>query len=83
MRGKTGHLPGQDIFQPGFKNCFYGRKDGMFAGMGRFSSLVYMRMFLTRTISPGTMRDMHMHGEILFNILSWQPSCPISHINSP
>ena len=32
--------------------CLYGRWDGMFVGTGRFSSRVYMRMFLFRTISP-------------------------------
>ena len=37
----TGRLPGRDV-------C----RDGTFAGMGCFSSRVYMRMFLTGTISP-------------------------------
>ena len=34
MGGGTGHLPGRDIVYPGFKNCLYGRRDGMFAGTG-------------------------------------------------
>ena len=55
MGGGTGCLPGRDVFYPGFKNCLYaGRRDGMFAGTGRFSSRVYMRMFLPGTISPRT-----------------------------
>ena len=37
---------GRDVFHSGFRNCLYGRRDGMFAGTGRFSSQVYMRMFL-------------------------------------
>ena len=36
------------------RGCLYGRRDGMFAGTGRFSSRVYMRMFLPGTISPRT-----------------------------
>ena len=43
MGGGTGRLPGRDV-------C----RDGTFAGTGRFSSRVYMRMFLPGTISPGT-----------------------------
>ena len=54
MGGGTGCLPGRDVFYPGFKNCLYGRRDGMFAGTGRCSSRVYMRIFLPRTISLGT-----------------------------
>ena len=55
MGGGTGRLrPGRDVFYPGFKNCLCGRRDGMFAGTGRFSSRVYMRMFLPGAISPGT-----------------------------
>ena len=30
------------------RGCSYGRRDGMFAMTGRFSSRVYMRMFLPR-----------------------------------
>ena len=52
--GRDARLPGRGVFYPGFKNCLYGRRDGMFAGTGRFSSRVYMRMFLPGTISPGT-----------------------------
>ena len=37
MGGGTGRLPGRDVFYPGFKNCLYGRRDGMFAGTGRFT----------------------------------------------
>ena len=33
---------------------FIWEADGTFAGTGRFSSRVYMRMFLTGTVSPGT-----------------------------
>ena len=40
-----------EIVPSGFKNCLYGRRDGIFAMMGRFSSQVYMRMFLTGSIS--------------------------------
>ena len=54
MGGETGRLAGRDVFYPGFKNCLYGRPDGIFAGTGRFSSRVYMRMFLPGTISPRT-----------------------------
>ena len=54
MGGGTGRLPGRDVSYPVFKNCLYGRRDGMFAGTGRFSSRVYMKMFLPGTISPGT-----------------------------
>ena len=35
-------------------DLLYGSRDGMFAVTGRFSSRVYMRMFLPGTISPGT-----------------------------
>ena len=28
MGGGTGHLPGQDIFYPGFKNCLYVQEAG-------------------------------------------------------
>ena len=35
------------------RGCLYGRRGGTFAGTGRFSSRVYMRMFLPGTISPG------------------------------
>ena len=34
--------------------CLYERCDGMFTETGRFSSRVYMRMFLPGTISPET-----------------------------
>ena len=27
---------GRDVFEPGFKNCLYGRRDGMFARTARF-----------------------------------------------
>ena len=54
MGGGTGRLPGRNAFYLSFKNCLYGRRDGMFAGTGRFSSRVYMKMFLPGTISPGT-----------------------------
>ena len=40
MGGGTGRLPGRDVFHPVFKNCLYGRRDGMFAGTGRFSPRV-------------------------------------------
>ena len=52
--GRDARLPGRGVFYPGFKNCLYGRRDGMFTGTGRFSSRVYMRMFLPGTISPKT-----------------------------
>ena len=42
------------FFISALKNCLYGRQDGMFAGTGRFALQVYVRMFLPRTISPGT-----------------------------
>ena len=32
MGGGTGRLPGRDVFYLGFKNCLYGRRDGIFAG---------------------------------------------------
>ena len=44
----------ETFFILALKNCLYGRQDGMFAGTGRFSSRVYMRMFLPGTISPRT-----------------------------
>ena len=58
MGGGTGRLPGRDVcrdgtfFIPALKTVYHGRRDGMFAGVGRFSSRVYMRMFLAGTISP-------------------------------
>ena len=43
------------FFIPALKTVYmHGRRDGMFAGTGRFSSRVYMKMFLPGTISPGT-----------------------------
>ena len=38
MEGGTGRFPGRDVFYPAFKNCLYGRRDGMFAKTGRFLS---------------------------------------------
>ena len=54
------HYPMRDVgqdgtfFIPALKNCLHGRRNWMFPRRGRFSSRVYMRMFLPGTISPGT-----------------------------
>ena len=36
--GGTGRLQGRDVFRRGLKNCLYGKRDGTFAGTGRFLS---------------------------------------------
>ena len=52
MGGRTERLLA--VFYPSFKNCLYGRREGMFAETGRFPLRVYMRIFLPGTMSPGT-----------------------------
>ena len=42
MGGGTGRLPVRDVFYPGFKNCLYGRRDGMYFIPG-LHEIIYTR----------------------------------------
>ena len=54
MGGGTGRIPGQDVFHFGFRNCLFGRRDGMFAGTGHFSIHPGFTWDCSGTISPRT-----------------------------